>query len=87
MGGDSGVKSVALSTDGGRTWTDAKLGRDEGRYSFRRFEAVLPAPAAGDLTLLPRCTSMAGVTQSMDPIWNGGGYLRGQVEPTRIIVA
>ena len=87
MGGDSGVKSVALSVDGGRTWTDARLGRDEGRYSFRRFEAVLPAPAAGDLILLPRCTSVAGVTQSMDPIWNGGGYLRGQVEPTRISVA
>lgn len=87
MGGDAGVKSVALSVDGGRSWSDAKLGRDEGRYSFRRFEAVLPPPRAGELTLLPRCTSTAGVTQSMDPIWNSGGYLRGQVEPTRIIIA
>ncbi|MBA2919816.1 molybdopterin-dependent oxidoreductase [Sphingomonas sp. MAH-20] len=87
MGGDAGVKSVALSVDGGRSWADASLGRDEGKYSFRRFEAVLPPPAAGALSLLPRCTSTAGVTQSMEPIWNGGGYLRGQVEPTRIMVA
>jgi DMSO/TMAO reductase YedYZ molybdopterin-dependent catalytic subunit len=86
-GGDAGVKSVALSVDGGRSWTDATLGRDEGKYSFRRFEAVLPPPAAGELTLLPRCTSTAGITQSMEPIWNSGGYLRGQVEPARIMVA
>jgi hypothetical protein len=87
MGGDAGVKAVSLSVDGGRSWTDATLGRDEGRYSFRRFEAVLPPPVAGELTLLPRCTSTAGVIQSMEPIWNSGGYLRGQVEPTRIMVA
>jgi hypothetical protein len=87
MGGDVGVKSVALSIDGGRSWADATLGHDEGKYSFRRFEATLPAPAAGALTLLPRCTSTAGVIQSMEPIWNSGGYLRGQVEPTRIVVA
>jgi DMSO/TMAO reductase YedYZ molybdopterin-dependent catalytic subunit len=87
MGGDAGVKTVELSTDGGRSWTAATLGRDEGKYSFRRFEAVLPPPASGELTLLPRCTSMAGVTQSMDPIWNPSGYLRGQVEPVRLVVA
>lgn len=87
MGGDTGVKSVALSTDGGRTWREARLGRDEGRYSFRRFEAVLPPPAAGDLTLLPRCTSGSSITQTMDPIWNPSGYLRGQIEPTRLVIA
>ena len=87
MGGDAGVRKVELSIDGGQSWREAKLGPDEGRYSFRRFEAVLPPPPAGALTLLPRCTSVAGVTQKMDPIWNPGGYLRGQVEPTRVIVA
>ncbi|MFD1612192.1 molybdopterin-dependent oxidoreductase [Sphingomonas tabacisoli] len=87
MGGDAGVKAVDLSVDGGRSWVAARLGRDEGKYSFRRFDAVLAQPARGDLTLLSRCTSTAGVTQSMDPIWNPSGYLRSQIEPLRLVVA
>lgn len=87
MGGDAGVTKVELSTDGGRSWSETKLGPDEGKYSFRRFEAMLPPPAAGALTLLPRCTSAAGVTQNMESTWNSSGYLRGQVEPVKVTVA
>jgi DMSO/TMAO reductase YedYZ molybdopterin-dependent catalytic subunit len=87
MGGDVGVKAVDLSVDGGKSWRPATLGRDEGKYSFRRFEATLPPPARGDLALLSRCTSTAGVAQKMDPIWNPSGYLRGQVESVRLVVA
>src|SRR5437899_882119 len=32
--GGKGIKEVAVSTDGGKTWTAAKLGRDLGKYSF-----------------------------------------------------
>ena len=35
FGGDTGVKSVELSVDGGKSWLPAGLGRDEGKYSFR----------------------------------------------------
>lgn len=87
MGGDTGVQKVELSVDGGRNWTEARLGKDEGKYSFRRFEADVPAPQAGELVLMPRCTNSAGLVQGMDPIWNASGYLRGQVEPTKVTVA
>lgn len=80
MGGDSGVKQVDLSTDGGKSWTVAGLGVDEGRYSFRRFDAVLPPVAAGPLRLMSRCTSDAGISQPLEPIWNPGGYLRAHAE-------
>ena len=39
MGGDCGVAKVEVSGDGGQTWHDAKLGKDEGPYSFRQWTA------------------------------------------------
>lgn len=87
MGGDRGVAKVELSADGGRTWTAARLGRDEGRYSFRRFDGVLPAAKPGALSLMARCTNSAGVTQPMTPNWNPGGFMRGCVETTEVTVA
>src|SRR5260370_23762025 len=32
--GGKGIKEVAVSPDGGKTWTPAKLGKDLGKYSF-----------------------------------------------------
>src|SRR6202166_3209763 len=34
LGGDTGVGRVDFSSDGGRTWQGAALGKDEGTYSF-----------------------------------------------------
>ena len=42
--GGSGIKGVAVSTDGGKSWADAKLGQDLGKYSFR--EWTLPVDLA-----------------------------------------
>jgi hypothetical protein len=39
FGGDSGVKQVDFSSDGGKTWHSAALGKDEGKYSFRHWDA------------------------------------------------
>lgn len=86
MGGDSGVARVEASADGGRSWQAATLGPDLGRYSFRRWDARLPLPTGATATLMARCTSAAGVTQAMTPIWNPGGYLRGHVEPVTVRV-
>lgn len=87
MGGDTGVQQVELSADGGKNWLATTLDKDEGKYSFRRFEAMLPAPAAGPITLMPRCTNSDGAVQPLTPIWNASGYLRAQVEPVRVIAA
>lgn len=84
MGGDRGVKRVEVSADGGRTWRDAALGPDEGRYSFRRFAAMMPVSGKGALTLMSRCTSSGGTVQPMKANWNPGGYMRNCVETCRI---
>ena len=47
FGGDCGVSKVDVSIDGGATWLPAKLGKDEGKYGFRQWQAepTLPRPA------------------------------------------
>ena len=84
--GGTGIKSVAVSTDGGKTWADAKLGQDLGKYSFR--EWTLPVTlAAGSHVLMARATSNGGKTQPMQPLWNPAGYLRNVVETYRVTAA
>jgi sulfite dehydrogenase (cytochrome) subunit A len=81
--GGKGIKEVAVSVDGGKTWTLAKLGKDLGKYSFR--EWTLPVKlAAGSAELKVRATNNAGDTQPMDPLWNPAGYLRNVVETVRV---
>ena len=47
MGGDCGVAKVEVSADGGQSWHDAKLGKDEGAYSFRQWTAQVADGRAG----------------------------------------
>lgn len=80
LGGDSGVAKVELSTDGGKSWQQAKLGKDEGQYSFRRFDLNIVAPKSGSLTVASRCTNSAGTAQPLEMNWNPSGYMRAGVE-------
>lgn len=86
IGGDTGVAKVDVSIDAGRTWYIATLGQDHGKYSFRRWDARVPLGGRGKIEVLTRCTSSAGVTQPMKPIWNPGGFMRGNVEKTTIVI-
>ncbi|WP_317995026.1 molybdopterin-dependent oxidoreductase [Vulcanimicrobium alpinum] len=84
--GGSGIKSVEFSPDGGTTWTPARLERDYGRYSFRRWtaDATLRPGAA---TLACRAVANDGATQTTAPIWNPGGYMRNVIEQYKVTVA
>ncbi len=84
--GGKGIKEVAVSTDGGKTWTPAKLGKDLGKYSFR--EWTLPVKlAAGSQELKVRATNNAGDMQPAEPLWNPPGYLRNVIETVRVTAA
>lgn len=80
MSGGAGVKQVDISADGGKTWSPTKLGKDEGNYSFRRFEANVTAPAKGQMVIMTRCTDGDGNVQPADRIWNPGGYMQCAIE-------
>ena len=84
--GGTGIKDVAVSTDGGKTWTLAQLGKDLGKYSFREWH--LPVKLSeGDHELKVRATSNDGKTQPMEALWNPAGYLRNVVETVRVTAA
>ena len=55
FGGDTGVKSVAFSSDGGTSWQNAALGKDYGRYSFRRWHTNFVAQTAGHIQANGEC--------------------------------
>ena len=81
--GGKGIKGVAVSTDGGQTWKDARLGQDLGKYSFR--EWTLPVNlAAGSHEFKSRATNNAGEVQPAEARWNPAGYLRNVIETVRV---
>ncbi|MCP3414095.1 MULTISPECIES: SorA family sulfite dehydrogenase catalytic subunit [Bradyrhizobium] len=84
--GGKGIKEVMVSTDGGKSWTPAKLGKDLGKYAFREWKLPVKL-AAGPAELKVRATNNAGDTQPMDPLWNPAGYLRNVVETVRVTAA
>lgn len=84
--GGKGIKEVAVSTDGGKTWTPAKLGKELGKYSFREWKLTVKLPA-GAHDLKVRATSNGGQTQPLEPLWNPAGYLRNVVETVRVTAA
>ncbi len=79
FGGDTGVKTVDVSFDDGASWTAAGLGHDEGKYSFRQWQARM-APAAGSVSVMVRCTNDRGLAQPAAPNWNSSGFMRNPVE-------
>jgi hypothetical protein len=84
--GGKGIKEVAVSVDGGKTWTNAKFGKDLGKYSFREWKLPVKL-AAGPVELKVRATSNGGETQPDTQRWNPAGYLRNVVETIRVTVA
>jgi DMSO/TMAO reductase YedYZ molybdopterin-dependent catalytic subunit len=87
LGGDSAVSRVQFSSDGGKSWQQTQLGKDEGKYSFRQWQVRFTPPRKGDYTLMVRCTNRAGETQPDTPNWNPSGFMRNVIERTMILVA
>jgi DMSO/TMAO reductase YedYZ molybdopterin-dependent catalytic subunit len=86
FGGDTGVKRVDFSADGGKTWEPASLGQDEGKYSFRRFDVRFKPTRPGNQTLMVRCTNASDVAQPERPNWNPAGFMRNVIESTPVSV-
>jgi hypothetical protein len=83
--GGSGISEVLFSSDGGRNWRTAELGRGElGRYSFREWTIAFTPPAAGPFELKCRAINRVGESQPLEPKWNPAGYMRNVVETVKI---
>jgi sulfite dehydrogenase len=84
--GGHGIKQVQFSTDGGASWTDARLGDDLGKFSFRRWRGEWTPTQRGAYGLRVRAVNGAGDAQPEKPIWNRGGYMQNVIEEVRVHV-
>ncbi len=71
--GGYGIRRVEVSTDSGKSWTDAKLGQDLGNYAFRPWSYELNAKR-GKNTVTVNATNAIGQTQTSTLIFNPAGY-------------
>ena len=84
--GGSGIRTVEVSADDGRSWSPAKLEQDLGGYAFRRWNAEVDL-ATGAHAIRVKATANDGATQPMEPRWNPPGYMRNVIESVRMRAA
>ena len=81
------VESVAVSTDGGKTWSAAEVEDDLGSaWAWRRWTFTWNA-TAGEYELCCRARDAAGNEQPLEPSWNLGGYANNAVQRIPVTVA
>jgi DMSO/TMAO reductase YedYZ molybdopterin-dependent catalytic subunit len=68
------IRKVEVSTDGGKSWRKASLGKDYGRYSWRQFFFPFKPEGPREYTLKVRATNGLGQTQGSSLVPNPAGY-------------
>jgi DMSO/TMAO reductase YedYZ molybdopterin-dependent catalytic subunit len=71
--GGYGIRTVEVSTDGGKTWDSAKLGQDLGKYAFRPWSFDITAKR-GKNSVMVNATNKIGQSQTSELIFNPAGY-------------
>jgi DMSO/TMAO reductase YedYZ molybdopterin-dependent catalytic subunit len=85
--GGYGIRTVEISSDGGATWVEAKLGEDLGRFAFRTFSYQLSPKARGKQIVMARATNKIGQTQTAELIHNPAGYHHNVIQSITFNVA
>jgi len=76
---------VEVSTDGGRSWSDAKLGQPPSPFAWAPWSFEWYAEP-GEHDLCSRATDETGETQPLEQAWNLGGYANNEVQRVRVVV-
>jgi sulfite dehydrogenase (cytochrome) subunit A len=82
--GGYGITSVNFSDDGGKTWREAKLGNDLGKYSFRQWTIDFKPERIATYDLRVKATNRNSESQPMEARWNPAGYMRNVVESVKL---
>jgi hypothetical protein len=77
--GSGPVRSVAISTDQGRSWTAARLIGPEAPYAWRLWEAEWRPERPGPHALAARAEDETGAVQPVQVEWNAKGYANNRV--------
>ena len=74
--GGYGIHKVMVSIDNGKTWEEAQLKEDLGRYAYRSFRYSFKPKQYGKLNIMSKAINALGEEQplSKDIGWNRGGY-------------
>jgi len=80
----SGITKVEFSQDGGTNWSEATLGEDLGKYSFRAWTINFAPGTAGAYALKVRATSNAGDIQPEVAYWQPTGYGYNPIETVNV---
>ena len=74
--GGYGINKVMISLDDGKTWDEAKLKEDNGRYSYRAYRFGFKPTKYGKLNIMAKAINSLGEEQpfSKNIGWNRGGY-------------
>ncbi|HTT03193.1 MAG TPA: molybdopterin-dependent oxidoreductase [Steroidobacteraceae bacterium] len=83
----AGIDSVAISTDGQRTWREATLGRDLGRFAWREFRWRIDTSSAGMIHITTRAHSRNGTSQPAKLTPNPSGYHHNLMQELMLEVA
>jgi DMSO/TMAO reductase YedYZ molybdopterin-dependent catalytic subunit len=85
--GETDVAEIAVSTDGGRTWTEAEFVDPVRRHAWRRWKLDWLTPKEpGQYTLLARARDAAGVIQPDKHDRNYGTYVINHPLPIEVFV-
>ncbi len=79
-----GIDRVLFSSDGGRHWKAARLGKDFGDFSFRQWETQVFLKPGQSYQLQSLAINRIGESQQLHPKWNPSGYLRNAVETVHV---
>ena len=85
--GGYGMAGVEVSVDGGKTWTTAALGKDEGPFALRSWSLHFSPKTPGRHLVMARATNKIGQTQSTALIPNPAGYHHNLVQALTLVAA
>ena len=83
--GGYGIRAVEISSNGGKSWTEATLGEDFGKYAFRPWSYRFSPKAPGKHVLMARATNRIGQTQTTELILNPAGYHHNVVQSLTLV--
>ncbi len=74
--GGLGIREVKVSIDNGKTWENAILDTNAGRYAFKAFRFSFKPSVYGKVNIMAKAINSLGEEQPLakDVLWNHGGY-------------
>ena len=85
--GGTGISTVEVSSDEGRSWRPAKLGEAPSSYSWRGFRMPLDTAKPGSLQIAVRATGRNGARQPDKLTPNPSGYHHNMIQTLTLEVA